>query len=64
VLETAMGNLDVGVRQGTAAWLDVKTSFGHVRQNLDDVEHSPAPTGETLEVRARTSFGDITIHRA
>jgi DUF4097 and DUF4098 domain-containing protein YvlB len=64
VLETAMGNLDVGVLQGTAAWLDVKTSFGRVRQDLDDVEHSPAPTGETLEVRARTSFGDITIHRA
>jgi Putative adhesin len=64
VLETAMGNLEVGVRQGSAAWLDVKTRFGRVHQNLRDVEPSPAPTGEALEVRARTSFGDITIRRA
>jgi DUF4097 and DUF4098 domain-containing protein YvlB len=64
VLETAIGNLDIGVREGTATWLDVKTSFGRIQQHLDDVEHSPAPTGEALEVRARTSFGDITIQRA
>jgi len=64
VLETAMGNLEVAVRQGTAAWLDVKTGFGRVQQHLNDVEHSPTPTGEALEVRARTSFGDITIRPA
>ncbi|MBB2948578.1 DUF4097 and DUF4098 domain-containing protein YvlB [Actinoplanes lutulentus] len=62
VLETALGNLDVGIASGTAAWLDVNTSFGRVRNLL---ENSPGPdaTDETVEVRGRTTYGDITIHR-
>jgi len=64
VLETAMGNLDVGIAPGAAAWLDVKTRFGRVHQGLDDVAHQPAQADQTVQVRARTSFGDITIRRA
>ncbi|WP_433824671.1 DUF4097 family beta strand repeat-containing protein [Actinoplanes sp. CA-015351] len=62
VLETALGNLDVGIASGTAAWLDVNTSFGRVRNLL---ENAPGPdeTDETVEVRGRTTYGDITIHR-
>lgn len=63
VVSTAMGDLDIGVAEGTAAWLEMNTSFGHVR-NLLDATNQPAASDETVEVRGRTSYGDITIHRA
>ena len=63
VLETAAGDLDVGIAQGTAAWLEVNTGFGHVRNLLDNATR-PEEADETVEVRGRTSYGDITIHRS
>ncbi|GHE83143.1 hypothetical protein GCM10018785_58890 [Streptomyces longispororuber] len=63
VLETGTGRIDVGVSDGTAAWLDVQTTYGTVRQSLGPAK-GPDDSGETVEVRARTSYGDIVIHRA
>ena len=63
VLGTAMGNLDIGIAEGTAAWLEVNTSFGHVRNLLENTTR-PDETDQTVEVRGRTSYGDITIHRS
>jgi DUF4097 and DUF4098 domain-containing protein YvlB len=63
VLETAAGELEVGVREGTAAWLDVRTHYGSVRSSLDPAD-GPGPSQETVEVRARTSYGDIVIRRS
>jgi DUF4097 and DUF4098 domain-containing protein YvlB len=62
VLETKIGDLEVGVREGTAAWLDVNTRFGHLHNSLDAAE-APEPSAETVEVRARTSVGEIVIRR-
>ena len=62
-LSTATGNIDVGIAAGTAARLDVRTQFGHVDQQLEASDGPPA-SGEKLEVRGRTSFGNITISRA
>jgi len=63
VLATAAGNLDIGIAEGTAAWLDVNTGYGRVRNLLDNAAR-PGETDETVEVRGRTSYGDITIHRS
>jgi DUF4097 and DUF4098 domain-containing protein YvlB len=63
VLETAAGELEVGIREGTAAWLDVSSQYGRVRNSLDEAG-SPEQSEATVEVRARTSYGDIKIHRA
>jgi Putative adhesin len=62
VLETKLGDLEVGIREGTAAWLDVNTRFGHVRNALDAAD-APDPAADTVEVRARTSVGEIVIRR-
>lgn len=62
-LATPTGELEIGIAEGTAAWLDVDTGFGHVRNLLDDAAR-PEDSDETVEVRARTSHGDITIRRA
>jgi DUF4097 and DUF4098 domain-containing protein YvlB len=63
VLATANGDLDIGIAEGTAAWLEVHTAFGQMH-NLLDAAGRPAETDETVEVRGRTSYGDITIRRA
>ena len=61
--QTACGKVEVGVRDGVAAWLELNTSFGNVH---NDLEAAPRPgAGEdAVEVRARSSFGDVTVHRS
>ncbi|MEV0258473.1 DUF4097 family beta strand repeat-containing protein [Streptomyces sp. NPDC050732] len=63
VLETAAGKIEIGIAEGTAAWLDVRTKAGNVRQSLEASDAPGEPT-DTLKVRARTSMGDIVVHRA
>jgi putative adhesin len=60
--ETAAGHVEVGVADGVAAWLDLRTHYGHVHNGLDASE-VPGPADEQVQVRARTGFGDITIRR-
>jgi DUF4097 and DUF4098 domain-containing protein YvlB len=62
-LQTAFGELELGVREGTAAWLDVSSDYGSVRSHLDETA-APGPSDEAVEVRARTRFGDIVIRRS
>jgi DUF4097 and DUF4098 domain-containing protein YvlB len=63
VLETHAGDLDIGIREGTAAWLDVRSLTGRVQNSLDAAA-APEPSAPTVEVRARTTAGDIAIRRA
>ncbi len=56
-LETATGAIEVGIRQGTAAWLDVSSGSGQVRNTLTTSDaperprtpstSEPAPATET-----------------
>jgi hypothetical protein len=62
VLETKIGDLEVGIREGTAAWLDVSSHVGRIHNTLDAVE-APETSAETVEVRARTSVGEVVIRR-
>jgi DUF4097 and DUF4098 domain-containing protein YvlB len=60
---TARGKIEIGIRDGVAAWLDLSTAMGTVRNDLDAAQ-KPAPGDAAVEVRARTAMGDITIRRA
>jgi len=62
-LSTTSGDLDVGVRRGTAAWLDVSSASGELRNDLD-TDADPADFVETVEIRAHTRDGDVVIRRA
>ena len=62
VAETAYGAVDIGIRAGVPAWLDLSTSYGTVWNELEDAER-PEPGEDAVEVRAQTSFGNITIRR-
>ena len=62
VLETSLGDLEVGIPEGVAAWLDVRAAAGKVHNALE-AAGAPDRPGETVEVRARTVAGDVVIRR-
>jgi Putative adhesin len=62
-LATGSGSVSIGIGNGTTAWVDARTKFGRVHNSLE-AAGSPDPDAKTIEIRARTSFGDITIHRS
>jgi len=62
-LESGYGLITVGVREGVAAWLDLSSKEGRVRNQLDG-DRAPETSDPSVAVRARTQFGDITIQRA
>ncbi|MFD8293884.1 DUF4097 domain-containing protein [Streptomyces lavendulae] len=62
-LETSYGAIEVGVREGTAAWLDVNSGHGQVRNSLTASE-TPGEAEGTVKIRARTRYGNIDVRRA
>ena len=62
-LESGYGQVTIGVRPGVPAWLDLSSKDGHVRNELDG-DRAPDAAEQTVAVRARTQYGDITIQRA
>ncbi|CAM5343864.1 DUF4097 family beta strand repeat-containing protein [Streptomyces narbonensis] len=62
-LQAAAHDVEIGVRESTAAWLDVNTRVGAVRNGLGAAE-GPDTSEETVEIHARTGVGDIVIRRA
>ncbi|MEE4494144.1 DUF4097 family beta strand repeat-containing protein [Streptomyces sp. BE230] len=62
-LETSYGAIEIGIREGTAAWLDATSSSGQVRNMLPSSE-APANSESSVKVRARTRYGNIDIIRA
>ncbi len=57
------GQIEIGIPDGTAAFLDLGTGYGQVRNDLDR-SGPPGPGETTVEVRAKSGYGDITINRA
>ena len=62
-LRTALGRIEVGVPEGTAARLDLHTSYGSVVSELKATDQ-PRPDDAILTMSAHTSAGDILIRRA
>jgi hypothetical protein len=62
-LDSGFGQVSIGVRPGIPAWLDLSSKEGRVRNELDG-DSAPDPAEQTVAVRARTGFGNITIQRA
>jgi hypothetical protein len=62
-LTNGSGNIEVGISEGTAAYLDVNSERGSVRNSVASPEGADAPDAE-VTVHARTRYGDIIIQRA
>ena len=62
-LKNGSGDIEVGISEDTAAYLDVNSERGSVRNSVASPE-SPAASDAQLTVHARTRHGDIIIQRA
>ncbi|HZD23933.1 MAG TPA: DUF4097 family beta strand repeat-containing protein [Acidimicrobiia bacterium] len=62
-IETASGGLEIGIKEGTAAWIDANTRFGRIHNSLSPADE-PDQSAGTVQVRARTAFGDVLITRS
>lgn len=62
-VQTSYGGIEIGVRQGTAAWLELSSRRGRVHNALESTD-GPAQGEDTVEVRANTNWGDILVRRA
>jgi len=61
-LESGFGQVDVGVRPGVPAWLDLASKEGRVRNDLGS-DSAPGEAEGSVAVRARTTYGDISVRR-
>jgi DUF4097 and DUF4098 domain-containing protein YvlB len=62
-LETAAGQLDVGIHPGVAAYLDLNAKYGTL-ENLMETAGQPAQDEESVYVYARSSYGNIVVRHA
>ena len=62
-VDGSYGNVEVGVRRGTAVWLDAVAQHGVVRTDLS-ADSGPGTGEDTLEVRVRTGYGSINVNRS
>ncbi|MFI6031987.1 DUF4097 family beta strand repeat-containing protein [Amycolatopsis magusensis] len=60
VLTTSLGDLEVGIAGTTTARLELDTGLGRVRNSLP----TSSTSGNAVDVRAHTKFGDITVRSA
>ncbi|MFG3496692.1 DUF4097 family beta strand repeat-containing protein [Streptomyces sp. NPDC047886] len=62
-LLTGSGEIEIGIGEGSVAWIDAHSSMGSVRNTMQ-AKDGPSPHGDMVKVRARSRHGDIMIHRA
>jgi hypothetical protein len=58
------GDIVIGVRKGSRAWLDCNTVSGDTSSELEVTHDAPEGDGPLVEIRAKTVSGDIRITRA
>jgi DUF4097 and DUF4098 domain-containing protein YvlB len=57
------GGVSVGVAAGVSAWLDLSTTSGRVRSDLESAGE-PGPGEKSVELRLETVSGNIEVQRA
>jgi hypothetical protein len=63
-LESASGDISIGVRRGTKVWLDVRSRSGDTSSELDVGDDPPEEGAPSLELRASSMSGDVHVARA
>jgi DUF4097 and DUF4098 domain-containing protein YvlB len=61
---TASGDITVGVQRGVLVWTDVSSLTGVVSSDFESTEPSEVAAGGTLELRAHSTTGDVTLRSA
>jgi DUF4097 and DUF4098 domain-containing protein YvlB len=63
-LKSASGDMKVGIAEGSLLWVDARSRSGEVSSQLPVSELPPEGEGPSVELRANTMSGDITVARA
>jgi hypothetical protein len=63
IAQTGYGAVEIAVPGGTAAWLDLHTGYGQLRNMLES-SGPPGPGDRRVDIQARSGYGDITIRRS
>lgn len=61
-IDGGYGSIEVGVPEGTAAWLDIASRHGQVRNELAAAS-APVDTDRTVAITAHADYASITIRR-
>jgi len=62
--QAVSGDVAIGVRRGSKAYLDCSTISGDTASELDSLDAAPAADELLVEIKAKTVSGDIRITRA
>lgn len=62
-IATGYGSVEIGVPDGVAAWLDLRSERGTVRNLLEDAP-APADGTATVALEVGTGWGGITVRRS
>ncbi|WP_327321601.1 DUF4097 domain-containing protein [Streptomyces sp. NBC_01210] len=62
-LLTGSGEIEIGIGEGSTAWIDARSATGTVRNSLQ-AQDGPTQQADMVKALARTRHGDIMIHRS
>jgi hypothetical protein len=63
-LQTASGDITVGIRRGSKLWVDATSMSGDTASELELTDTPSDSDGPLVELRAMSMSGDVTIRRA
>ncbi len=63
-IQSASGDVEVGIRRGSKVYIDASSMSGDTTSELELSDAPPQSEGPTVDFRARTMSGDITVRRA
>jgi hypothetical protein len=63
-LQSASGDIEVGIRQGSNVWVDARAMSGDTRSELELGDAPPDDNAPLVELRAASMSGDVTVRRA
>jgi DUF4097 and DUF4098 domain-containing protein YvlB len=64
VLQTASGEIEIGVKKGSKLWIDARSMSGETSSEFDVGDAAPEGEGPLVEIQATAMSGDITVSRA
>jgi DUF4097 and DUF4098 domain-containing protein YvlB len=63
-LQSASGDIEIGIRQGSNVWVDARAMSGDTRSELELADAPPDDDAPLVELRAASMSGDVTVRRA
>jgi hypothetical protein len=63
-LQTASGDIEVGVKRGTKVFIDARSMSGETTSDLDIGDEAAEDAGPVIELKATAMSGDIRVVRA